>query len=175
MRSIIGFLLSERTSWVSLVTFHISLISRPNSGWLNVQNSGIGNPKQQRMCFVFWIDWIYWPSLEQIGSKEHQRISTYKKVDLNMEVKVHLGVGDVHISLQCNVLTMQCFPILNNVIFRRCLKKTSTSMFLTMFEKTKTSCSRCILAMFSKRLIKFRNISQFFSNVKKRVCFSKHK
>ena len=38
---------------VSLVTFHISLISRPNSGWLNVQNSGIGNPKQQRMCFVF--------------------------------------------------------------------------------------------------------------------------
>ena len=120
MRSIIGFLLSERTSGVSLVTFHISLISRPNSGWLNVQNSGIGNPKQQRMCFVFWIDWIYWPSLEQIGSKEHQKISTYKKVDLDMEVKVHLGVGDVHISLQCNVLTMQCFPILNYVIFSWC-------------------------------------------------------
>ena len=42
MRSIIGFLLSERTSGVSLVIFHISLISRPNSGWHNVQN---GNPK----------------------------------------------------------------------------------------------------------------------------------
>ena len=37
-----------------------------------------------------------------------------------MEVKVHLGVGDVHISLQCNVLTMQCFPILNYVIFSWC-------------------------------------------------------
>ena len=29
-----------------------------------------------------------------------------------MEVEVHLGVGDIHISFQCNVLTMQCLPIL---------------------------------------------------------------
>ena len=33
--------------------------------------------------------------------------------------------------------TMRCFPILDDAIFRRCSeKKTLTSMFLTMFEKT---------------------------------------
>ena len=31
---------------------------------------------------------------------------------------------------------MQCFSILNDAIFARFLDKTSTSMFLTMFDKT---------------------------------------
>ena len=42
------------------------------------------------------------------------------------------------------------------------LKKTSTSMFLTMFEKTKTSYSRCILAMFFERLKKYEKMYEIF-------------
>ena len=163
------------------LTFHISLISRPNSGWLNVQNSGIGNPKQQRMCFVFWIDWIYWPWLEQIGSKEHQRISTYKKVDLNMEVKVHLGVGDVHISLQCNVLTMQCLPILNYVIFSWCFgqnidldnsddvsknpkhhAQNASKQCFFLLQIIKNDTRKCQVFLTANYSIKFSNLSSLF-------------
>ena len=54
-----------------------------------------------------------------------------------MEVEVHLGVGDVHISLQCNVLTMQCFPILYDAIFSRCFWQNMDLMFWTMIEKIK--------------------------------------
>ena len=45
------------------------------------------------------------------------------------------------------------------------LKKTSTSMFLTMFEKTKTSCSRCILTMFFKPLENTKKNSNTTSRV----------
>ena len=34
-----------------------------------------------------------------------------------------------------NVLTMRCFPILNDTIFSQCFDKTLTSTFWTMFEK----------------------------------------
>ena len=75
-------------------------------------------------------------------------------------------MGDVHFSYQCNV-----FPFLTMRFVGDFLKKTSTSMFLTMFEKTGTSCSRCISEMFFKRLKSSGIFYTHFSNVKQRVNF----
>ena len=51
--------------------------------------------------------------------------------------------------------TMQCFPILNDVIFRQCLKKTPTSMFLTMFNKNQnTVLTMHISDVFGKKYFK---------------------
>ena len=75
-------------------------------------------------------------------------------------------MGDVHFSYQCNV-----FPFLTMRFVGDFLKKTSTSMFLTMFEKTGTSCSRCISEMFFKRLKSSGIFYTHFSNLKQRVSF----
>ena len=63
------------------------------------------------------------------------------------------------------------FSFLNDAMFSNSYRCDCQPMFLTKhrprcfgrcLKKSKTSCSRCILAMFSKRLIKFRKKSQFF-------------
>ena len=45
--------------------------------------------------------------------------------------------------------TMRCFPILNDVIYRRCLKKKHwPQCFWRCLKKSETLCSQCILAIF---------------------------
>ena len=66
---------------------------------------------------------------------------------------------------------------LNNQAFVIALNKVpkNRNMFWQCFwrclEKTETSCSRCILAMFIKRLKSSGNFSHIFSNVKQRANF----
>ena len=61
-------------------------------------------------------------------------------------------------------LTMRCFLILNDAIFRRCSeKKHRPRCFWRCSKKAETSCSRCILAMFLLTILnELKNCSKFF-------------
>ena len=52
-----------------------------------------------------------------------------------------VGVGDIHFSCNaCDVLTMQCFGILNDGIFYRFLFNSKRCDLLSKFKKSKISC-----------------------------------
>ena len=69
---------------------------------------------------------------------------------------------EIHNSSHSLFLTMRCFPILNDAIFRRCSEK-NIDLDWRCLKKAETSCSRCILAMFLLTILnELKNCSKFF-------------